>query len=64
MNQGIHFIDAMRFLCGEVVEVKSMLGTLARSMESEDSGSALLRFENGTLGNIFVTMLGRSDREG
>ena len=64
LNQGIHFVDAMRFLCGEVTEVKSMLGTLARDIESEDTGSALFRFENGTLGNIFVTMLGQKDQEG
>jgi UDP-N-acetyl-2-amino-2-deoxyglucuronate dehydrogenase len=64
LNQGIHFVDAMRFLVGEVIEVKSMLGTLARHIESEDSGSALFRFENGVLGNIFVTMLGQKDQEG
>lgn len=64
LNQGIHFIDAMRFLAGEVTEVTSMLGTLARDIESEDTGSALLRFENGILGNIFVTMLGQNDHEG
>jgi UDP-N-acetyl-2-amino-2-deoxyglucuronate dehydrogenase len=64
LNQGIHYVDAMRFLMGDVVEVKSMIGTLARRMESEDTGSALLRFKNGVLGNIFVTMLGRKDQEG
>lgn len=64
LNQGIHFVDAMRFLGGEVAEVKSMLGTLARNIESEDCGSALFRFKSGALGNIFVTMLGQSDREG
>jgi UDP-N-acetyl-2-amino-2-deoxyglucuronate dehydrogenase len=64
MNQGIHFVDAMCYLCGDVSEVKSMLGTLARDMECEDTGSALLRFENGALGNIFVTMLGQTDQEG
>lgn len=63
-NQGIHFVDAMRYLGGEVVEVKSMLGTLARDMECEDTGSALFRFENGALGNIFVTMVGISTMEG
>jgi UDP-N-acetyl-2-amino-2-deoxyglucuronate dehydrogenase len=64
LNQGIHFVDAMRFLMGDVVEVKSMIGTRARRMESEDTGSALLRFKNGVLGNIFVTMIGRKDQEG
>lgn len=64
MNQGIHFVDAMRFLFGEISEVKSILGTLNRKMESEDTGAALFRFENGALGSIFVTMLGQSDQEG
>jgi UDP-N-acetyl-2-amino-2-deoxyglucuronate dehydrogenase len=64
LNQGIHFVDAMRYLGGQVTEVKSMLGTLARTIESEDIGSALLRFESGALGNIFVTMLGQKDQEG
>jgi UDP-N-acetyl-2-amino-2-deoxyglucuronate dehydrogenase len=64
LNQGIHFVDAMRFLFGEISEVKSMLGTLDRRIESEDTGSALFRFENGALGTIFVTMLGQSDQEG
>lgn len=64
MNQGIHFVDAMRFLFGEISEVKSMLGTLDRHIESEDTGNALFRFENGALGSIFVTMLGQRDQEG
>jgi UDP-N-acetyl-2-amino-2-deoxyglucuronate dehydrogenase len=64
MNQGIHFVDAMRFLFGEISEVKSMLGTLDREIESEDTGNALFRFENGALGSIFVTMLGQNDQEG
>ena len=64
MNQDIHFVDAMRFLGGEIVEVQSMLATLARQIECEDIGSALFRFENGALGNVFVTMLGISDMEG
>jgi len=64
MNQGIHFVDAMRHIGGEIVEVSAMLGTLSRQMECEDIGSALFRFQSGALGNIFVTMLGDKDREG
>jgi len=64
MNQGIHFVDAMRFIGGEIIDVKSTLATLARDIESEDIGSALFRFESGALGNIFCTTLGRSDMEG
>ncbi len=64
MNQGIHFLDAMRHIGGEIAEITSMLSTLARQIECEDTGSALFRFENGALGNLFVTMLGDKDREG
>ena len=63
-NQGIHFVDAMRFLGGEVTEVQSMLGRQARDLECEDTGSALFRFENGAMGNIFVTMTGTQTAEG
>ncbi|WFB36426.1 Gfo/Idh/MocA family oxidoreductase [Kiritimatiellota bacterium B12222] len=64
LNQGIHFVDAMRHLGGEIIDVKPMIATLARDIESEDTGSALFRYESGALGNIFVTMLGRKDEEG
>jgi len=64
MNQGIHFVDMMRYLGGEIEEVVPMLGHQQRDIESEDCGSVLFRFENGALGNSFVTMLGASDVEG
>ncbi len=64
MNQGIHFVDAMRYLGGEITDVTSTLGTLDRDIGCEDIGSALFRFANGALGNIFCTTLGRYDQEG
>jgi UDP-N-acetyl-2-amino-2-deoxyglucuronate dehydrogenase len=64
MNQGIHFLDAMRHIGGEITEVHASLATLGRDIECEDTGSALFRFKSGALGNLFVTMLGFKDREG
>lgn len=64
MNQGIHFVDAMRFIGGDIVAVESMTGTLARGIECEDTGSALFRFANSALGNIFCTTAGFQDTEG
>ena len=64
MNQGIHFVDVMRHIAGNVRNVQSMLGTLSRNMECEDTGAALLRFESGAIGNVFVTMAGCRDLEG
>lgn len=64
LNQGIHFLDIMRVLGGEVVRVESMPGRQAREIECEDTGAMLLQFENGALGTLFVTMAGTSDQEG
>ena len=36
---------------------KSITATLARNIETEDTGSAIIRFQNGTIGSINVTML-------
>lgn len=64
MNQGIHFLDAMHYIGGEMTGVQSALATLGRNIECEDTGSALFRFRSGALGNLFVTMLGFSESEG
>lgn len=64
MNQGIHFLDAMHHLGGEITSVQSSLATLARSIECEDTGAAILRFKSGAIGTLFVTMLGIHDTEG
>ena len=57
MNQASHYIDALHWLVGEVDSVMAFTGTLARNIEAEDSGSAVLRFRNGAIGSVNVTML-------
>lgn len=52
MNQSIHHIDALQWLMGEVESVFAYTGTLAHTMEAEDTGVAVLRFKNGALGQI------------
>lgn len=61
MNQSIHFVDAMRYLGGKIVEVKF---TLARDSECEEIGSDLFSFEFGALGSLFVTIFCRYDQKG
>ena len=53
-NQGIHFIDLLRYLCGEVKQVHAKLATLAVHIEAEDTGVAILEFESGALGVIEI----------
>jgi UDP-N-acetyl-2-amino-2-deoxyglucuronate dehydrogenase len=57
MNQASHYVDMIQWLIGPVETVSAKTGTLARRIESEDTGVALLRFRNGAFGVIEVTML-------
>ncbi len=57
-NQGIHTIDRLLWLVGMQPTVQSAYcPTLARDMEAEDLGVALLRFPNGAAGIIQGTTL-------
>jgi UDP-N-acetyl-2-amino-2-deoxyglucuronate dehydrogenase len=54
MNQGVHTIDLMLWLCGPVREVYARTATAAHErIEVEDIACATLTFESGTLGTLF-----------
>jgi UDP-N-acetyl-2-amino-2-deoxyglucuronate dehydrogenase len=57
MNQASHYVDLMQWLVGPVESVIAKTATLARRIETEDSGIAVLRFRSGALGVIEVTVL-------
>lgn len=57
MNQASHYVDMVQWFGGPMEEVKSITATLARKIEAEDTGSAIIRFKNGAIGSINVTML-------
>lgn len=57
MNQASHYVDMMEWLIGPVDSVMAYTGTLARKVQTEDTGVASLRFRNGAMGSINVTML-------
>ena len=56
-NQASHYIDSIEWLGGAVESVTAITGTLSRKIETEDTGSAVIKFRNGAIGNINVTML-------
>ena len=64
MNQGIHALDALQWIMGGVESVRAETGALARDLECEDTGAMILRFENGAVGTVAVTMAtkGGTDR--
>ena len=57
MNQASHYVDLLDWICGPVESVMAYTGTLARNIEVEDTGVAALKWRNGALGSINVTML-------
>ena len=57
MNQASHYVDLIQWLVGPVESVMARTATMARRIEAEDSGAAILKFRNGALGVIEVTML-------
>ncbi len=57
MNQASHYVDQMQYLIGPVCAVQAMSATLARKIEAEDTAVVNLRYQNGALGAISVTML-------
>lgn len=52
MNQGVHNVDLLRWLCGPVDTVTAQYGTLGHMMDAEDTTVATVRFTSGALGMI------------
>jgi len=57
MNQASHYVDLIDWLIGPVDSVQAMTGTLGRDIEVEDTGVLNVRWRNGALGSMAVTML-------
>lgn len=57
MNQASHYVDLLDWICGPVESVMAYTATLARHIEVEDTGVAALKWRNGAMGTINVTML-------
>jgi UDP-N-acetyl-2-amino-2-deoxyglucuronate dehydrogenase len=57
MNQASHYVDLLDWIVGPVESVMAYTGTLARNIEVEDTGVAALRWRNGAMGTLNVTML-------
>ena len=57
MNQSSHYVDLLEWLIGPIADVQAMTGTLARDIEVEDTGVLNVRWRNGALGSMAVTMM-------
>ena len=55
MNQGIHYVDLLRWCMGPVAEVTAVCATQTHQIEVEDTSLAALRFSSGAVGTIVAS---------
>lgn len=58
-NQGIHHVDLLRHLGGEVDAVNATMRTMGAAIEVEDAAVATLRYRSGVVGTLEVTTAAR-----
>jgi predicted dehydrogenase len=51
----IHDIDNLRFICGEIAEVRAIVSSATRNFAVEDSAAVAFRFANGAVGTAAVS---------
>lgn len=52
MNQGIHGIDLLEYMVGDIKDIQGKIRTLSHQIEVEDTAVAMIEFKNGALGVI------------
>jgi len=57
MNQASHYVDLVDWMIGPLESLHAYTATLERDIEAEDTGVISLRWRNGALGSMNVTML-------
>ncbi len=57
MNQASHYVDLITWLIGPVKNISASLATIGRKIEVEDTAAIQIKFINGALGTMAVTML-------
>ena len=60
-NQGIHHVDLLRYLGGEVERVNATMRTLGADIEVEDTVAASMTWPSGAVGTLEVTTAARPD---
>ncbi len=55
MNQASHYVDLLEWLIGPIADIQAMIST-HRDIEVEDTGIMNVRWRNGALGSMAVTM--------
>lgn len=53
MNQSIHMVDMLQYFGGTLDTLQAYTATLAHSIQTEDTATAIVRFKNKALGSIY-----------
>lgn len=64
INQGIHTLDQMVWLMGEVESVTALAGAFASKIESEDTAVVLVQFRSGAVGTFIATTTFQNPKPG
>jgi predicted dehydrogenase len=51
----IHDVDDLRYICGEIAEVRALMSSATRNFKVEDTAAVALRFASGALGTITLS---------
>ena len=54
-NNGIHDVDRIRYLCGDVEMVHAMKGNAFRGFEVEDTAAVAIKCKNGVVGTYYIS---------
>ena len=57
MNQASHYVDLLEWIIGPIDSLHAYTATLAREIETEDTGVMSVKWRNGALGSLNCTML-------
>jgi UDP-N-acetyl-2-amino-2-deoxyglucuronate dehydrogenase len=57
MNQASHYVDLIEWLIGPVESLFAYTSTLERNIQVEDTGVMAIKWRNGAMGSMNVTML-------
>src|SRR6266481_5460608 len=55
INQGVHTVDLLLWVLGDVLRVQARTGRLLHKIEAEDTAAAILEFSSGALGILLAT---------
>ena len=57
MNQASHYVDLIDWLIGPVESINASTSTISRNIEAEDTAVLKIKWKNGALGTMAVTMI-------